>query len=66
MPTPPPPAAPASPEVAEIERAFTRITYLGTRARRHDRLMALAEVPLDRAAVALLRQIADAEPLRPG
>ncbi|MFD5713642.1 MarR family winged helix-turn-helix transcriptional regulator [Streptomyces pharetrae] len=66
MPTPPPPDTPASPEVAEIERAFTRITYLGTRARRHDRLRALAEVPLDRAAVALLRQIADAEPLRPG
>ncbi|MFE6286367.1 MarR family winged helix-turn-helix transcriptional regulator [Streptomyces sp. NPDC057877] len=66
MPTPPPPADPASPEVAEIERALSRIAYLGTRARQHDRLMALAGVPLDRAAVALLRQIADTEPLRPG
>jgi len=28
--------------------------------------MTLAGVPLDRAAVALLRQIADSEPLRPG
>ncbi|MGW2647271.1 MarR family winged helix-turn-helix transcriptional regulator [Streptomyces sp. NPDC001393] len=56
----------ASPEVAEIERALTRITYLGTRTRQHERLMALAGVPLDRAAVALLRQIADSEPLRPG
>ncbi|WP_133916637.1 MarR family winged helix-turn-helix transcriptional regulator [Streptomyces sp. NBC_00582] len=56
----------ASPEVIEIERALTRITYLSTRARRHDRLMALAGVPLDRAAVALLRQVADSEPLRPG
>ncbi len=28
--------------------------------------MALAGVPLDRAAVALLRQVADSEPLRPG
>ncbi|MEU0459234.1 MarR family transcriptional regulator, partial [Streptomyces sp. NPDC006129] len=65
MPTPPLPDVP-SPEVAEIERALTRITYLSTRARRHDRLMALAGVPLDRAAVALLRQIADSEPLRPG
>jgi DNA-binding MarR family transcriptional regulator len=55
-----------SPEVIEIERALTRITYLSTRARRHDRLMALAGVPLDRAAVALLRQVADSEPLRPG
>ncbi|MFI1071656.1 MarR family winged helix-turn-helix transcriptional regulator [Streptomyces puniciscabiei] len=56
----------ASPEVIEIERALTRITYLGTRARQHERLMALAGVPLDRAAVALLRQVADCEPLRPG
>ncbi|MCL8017369.1 MarR family winged helix-turn-helix transcriptional regulator [Streptomyces sp. AS02] len=60
------PATPASPEVVEIERALTRITYLSTRARQHDRLMALAGVPLDRAAVALLRQVADSEPLRPG
>ncbi|MFF7132015.1 DNA-binding MarR family transcriptional regulator [Streptomyces sp. SAI-126] len=66
MPSQPLPDVPASPEVIEIERALTRITYLSTRARRHDRLMALAEVPLDRAAVALLRQIADTEPMRPG
>jgi DNA-binding MarR family transcriptional regulator len=56
----------ASPEVVEIERALARVTYLRTRARQHDRLMALAGVPLDRAAVALLRQIADCEPMRPG
>ncbi|MFF4490771.1 MarR family winged helix-turn-helix transcriptional regulator [Streptomyces sp. NPDC001544] len=49
-----------------MERALTRITYLSTRARQHERLMALAGVPLDRAAVALLRQVADSEPLRPG
>ncbi|KUO15497.1 MarR family winged helix-turn-helix transcriptional regulator [Streptomyces dysideae] len=60
------PDTPASPEVIEIERALTRITYLSTRARQHDRLMALAGVPLDRAAVALLRQVADSDPLRPG
>ncbi|KKD03026.1 MarR family winged helix-turn-helix transcriptional regulator [Streptomyces sp. WM6386] len=60
------PDGPASSEVIEIERALTRITYLSTRARQHDRLMALAGVPLDRAAVALLRQVADSEPLRPG
>ncbi|MEU8992034.1 MarR family transcriptional regulator [Streptomyces sp. NPDC048558] len=60
------PEAPASPEVIEIERALTRITYLSTRARQHDRLMALADVPLDRAAAALLRQVADSESLRPG
>ncbi|MEU9574694.1 MarR family transcriptional regulator [Streptomyces massasporeus] len=65
MSTPPLPDG-LSPEVVEIERALTRITYLSTRARQHERLMALAGVPLDRAAVALLRQIADSEPLRPG
>lgn len=63
MPTPQPPA---SAEVIDIERALSRITYLSTRARQHERLMALAGVPLDRAAVALLRQMADSEPLRPG
>ncbi|MFF4906575.1 MarR family winged helix-turn-helix transcriptional regulator [Streptomyces sp. NPDC001260] len=69
MPTPRLPDVPGTPvsdEVIEIERALTRITYLSTRARRHERLMALAGVPLDRAAVALLRQVADSEPLRPG
>ncbi|MET8246565.1 MarR family transcriptional regulator [Streptomyces sp. NPDC005202] len=66
MPTPSLPTGPVSPEVAEIERALTRITYLSTRARQHERLMGLAGVPLDRAAVALLRQIADSESLRPG
>ncbi|MFD5012731.1 MarR family winged helix-turn-helix transcriptional regulator [Streptomyces chartreusis] len=65
-PLPERPDSPASSEVVEIERALTRITYLSTRARQHERLMALAGVPLDRAAVALLRQVADSEPLRPG
>ncbi|MFF8595396.1 MarR family winged helix-turn-helix transcriptional regulator [Streptomyces sp. NPDC015220] len=66
MPSPSSPTGPVSPEVAEIERALTRITYLSTRARQHEKLMGLAGVPLDRAAVALLRQIADSEPQRPG
>jgi len=60
-----PPAAAVSADVTEIERALTRISYLASRVRQHERLMALAGVSLDRAAVALLRQIADSEPLRP-
>ncbi|MFG2512144.1 MarR family winged helix-turn-helix transcriptional regulator [Streptomyces sp. NPDC048584] len=60
------PDVPPSVEVAEIERALHRITYLSRSARQHERLMALAGVPLDRAAVALLRQMADTEPMRPG
>ncbi|MDQ0964078.1 DNA-binding MarR family transcriptional regulator [Streptomyces sp. B4I13] len=67
MPTEPlPQPSVASPEVIEIERALTRVTYLSTRARAHDRLMAIAGIPLDRAAVAVLRQVADSEPRRPG
>ncbi|MFE2595514.1 MarR family winged helix-turn-helix transcriptional regulator [Streptomyces sp. NPDC057617] len=66
MSTPPPAAAPVSPDTAGIERALTRIAYLTGRVRQHDRLMAMAGVPLDRAAVALLRQIAESDPLRPG
>jgi DNA-binding MarR family transcriptional regulator len=58
--------AAVSADVAEIERALSRIAYLIGRYRQHDRLMVLAGVPLDRAATALLRQIAESEPLRPG
>ncbi|MBA4864618.1 MarR family transcriptional regulator [Streptomyces sp. PSKA54] len=66
MTTAPRATAPVSTDVAEIERALTRIVYLTSRVRQHDRMMARAGVPLDRAAVALLRQIADGEAVRPG
>ncbi|MFF1598631.1 MarR family winged helix-turn-helix transcriptional regulator [Streptomyces mirabilis] len=66
MSTPPPtPADPALTDVAEIERALTRISYLTSRVRQHERLMVLAGLALDRAAVALLRQVADSGSLRP-
>jgi DNA-binding MarR family transcriptional regulator len=60
-----PPASAVSADVTEIARTLSRIAYLNSRVRNHDRLMALAGVSLDRAAVALLGQIADSEPLRP-
>ena len=60
-----PPAA-ASADVIEIERSLDRIAYLSNRVRQHDRLASLAGVSLDRAATALLRQIAESESLRPG
>ncbi|MFC9083934.1 MarR family transcriptional regulator, partial [Streptomyces sp. NPDC057062] len=66
MSTPPPSDTSASPEVVEIERALYRITYLSSRARQHERLMAAAGVPLDRAGAALLRKMAGEEPMRPG
>ncbi|MES5817916.1 MarR family transcriptional regulator [Streptomyces sp. RG80] len=58
--------APATATLAEIERVLSRVAYLAGRSRRHERLMAMAGVPLDRAAVAILRHIAESEPLRPG
>lgn len=62
----PVPRAPASADVIEIERALNRISHLNSRVRQHDRLVAMAGPRLDRAAVALLRQMADSEPMRPG
>ncbi|MFI7504994.1 MarR family winged helix-turn-helix transcriptional regulator [Streptomyces sp. NPDC049687] len=62
----PPAVPPASPAAVEIERALTRVAYLSAGARRHDWLASLAGVPLDRAAVAMLRRIAEHDPLRPG
>ena len=53
-------------DAAEILRAITRISYLITRARRHDRVRTAAAVPLDRAAVMVLGQLAEAGRMRPG
>ncbi|MFF4657866.1 MarR family winged helix-turn-helix transcriptional regulator [Streptomyces sp. NPDC001381] len=64
--SPPPPAARVPADVIAIERSLTRITYLAGRARRHGQLMSLAGLPLDRAAVAILRHLAEDELLRPG
>jgi DNA-binding MarR family transcriptional regulator len=66
MSTPSPAAAPLSTDVIEIERVLTRVAYLAGRARQHERLMTLAGLSLDRAAAAILRHIAESEPLRPG
>jgi DNA-binding MarR family transcriptional regulator len=67
--TQPEPAAAAAEtgaDAAEILRAITRIGYLITRARSHDRVRTVAAVPLDRAAVMVLQQLAEAGPVRPG
>ena len=53
-------------DAAEILRAITRIGYLITRARRHDVVRTVAAVPLDRAAVMVLGQLAEAGPVRSG
>jgi DNA-binding MarR family transcriptional regulator len=64
--TQPQPAAADAADAAEILRAITRIGYLITRARSHDRVRTVAAVPLDRAAVMVLQQLDEAGPVRPG
>jgi DNA-binding MarR family transcriptional regulator len=63
-----PPAAVAAvpPNVIQIERLLTRISYLTGRSRQHERLMAETGLSVDRASVAILRHIAESEPMRPG
>jgi DNA-binding MarR family transcriptional regulator len=53
-------------DVAELDRALTRISYLLTRARRNDLITQAAGVPLDRAAVVVLLHLAEAGSMRPG
>ena len=62
----PSPAAAVSTDVIAIEQALTRVAYLAGRARQHERLMVIAGLTLDRAAAAILRSIAESEPVRPG
>jgi DNA-binding MarR family transcriptional regulator len=66
MPAPSHPTTSVPPDVIEVERALARITHLLNRARQHDRICAEAGVPVDRAAVPILRLLADSQPLRPG
>lgn len=42
-----------------IVRALSRTAYLLTRYRRHDEISSAARVPLDRAAVSVLAELAD-------
>ncbi|GAA4155203.1 hypothetical protein GCM10022416_55520 [Actinomadura keratinilytica] len=58
------PAVPA--DGVEIERALARFSHLLNRSRRHGAATVGAGVPVDRAAVPVLRLPADSEPLRPG
>jgi len=55
-----------SPEVSAIERSLNEYAHFASRARQHERLMAITALPLDRSAAATLRQLADAEPARIG
>jgi DNA-binding MarR family transcriptional regulator len=55
-----------SSEVAEVEAAVSRLAYLLTRTRRHEDMKATSRVPLDRAAMVVLRQLAESGSVRPG
>ncbi|MFJ7998785.1 MarR family winged helix-turn-helix transcriptional regulator [Streptomyces sp. NPDC096310] len=59
---------PAPTDLNEIERGLSRLTYLAGRARHHEHLKSVSGLPLDRAAVAILRRLAGngGEAPRPG
>lgn len=61
-----PSACPVPADVMDLESTLTRIAYLMARAKQHHRIAAEADVPVDRAAVPILRLLADFGPLRPG
>src|SRR5438270_13763267 len=63
---PAPAGSPTSADVAELDRALTRISYPLTRNRRNGLTTTAAGVPLDRAAVVVLLQLADTGAIRPG
>jgi DNA-binding MarR family transcriptional regulator len=52
--------------VVAIEDALARIAYLITRVRRHQLIREATGVPLDRAAVVILRNLAESDAVRPG
>ncbi|MFG2090009.1 MULTISPECIES: MarR family winged helix-turn-helix transcriptional regulator [unclassified Spirillospora] len=60
-------SSPVPPDIVEIERALSRVAHMLTRFKQHDRTVVAAGVPVDRAAVPLLRALAEnAGPMRPG
>ena len=58
--------SPVSEDVAKLDRALTQVAYLLTRTRRNSLTATAAGVPLDRAAVVVLLQLADSGATRPG
>jgi DNA-binding MarR family transcriptional regulator len=54
------------PDVVAVEQDLARIAHLFNRLRQHHQLAAEADVPVDRAAVPVLRLLAQSGPLRPG
>jgi DNA-binding MarR family transcriptional regulator len=58
------PAAQIPPDVVEIERALSRVAHLLSRARQHHQVAAEAGVPIDRAAVPILRLLTETGPQR--
>jgi DNA-binding MarR family transcriptional regulator len=54
------------PEIVELETAIRHMAYVMTRTRRQDLMKQLSGVPLDRAAMAVLLQLDESGPTRPG
>jgi DNA-binding MarR family transcriptional regulator len=55
---------PVPADVMDLESALTRIAHLMARAKQHHSIAVEADVPVDRAAVPILRLLADSGPLR--
>jgi DNA-binding MarR family transcriptional regulator len=53
-------------EIDALESAVSRLAYLLTRTRRHERIKTSSGVPLDRAAMVVLRQLVESGGMRPG
>jgi DNA-binding MarR family transcriptional regulator len=58
--------SPVAAEVIKLEAAVSRMTYVLTRTRRHEWMKSESRVPLDRAAIVVLRQLEESGPVRPG
>lgn len=58
------PGVPVPADITDLESALTRIAHLMARAKQHHSIAAEAEVPVDRAAVPILRLLAGSGPLR--
>nr|MDT0667717.1 MarR family transcriptional regulator [Micromonospora sp. DSM 115978] len=56
----------ASQEVVELETAVSQMAYLLARTRQHERMRAASGVPLDRAAMVVLRKLDESGPVRLG
>ena len=59
-------SAPVTHGVVGLARSLNQLTFLLARTRRHDAMKASSKVPIDRAAIVVLLELAELGPMRPG